>query len=406
MESLSEAGALLPLQLKQLGLSVERLLAVEDFEQIPGFRLSEEARMALSQDGISTPTALQGEAIPSILAGRSAVLYSGTGTGKTLAYLLPLLERLRKSPEGRTVVFSPTTELAMQTLKVANRYGDPGLRTGALVAEVNFRSQNARIQKSTRFIVGTPGRILEEFARRRLKKVTTIVLDEPDPILASKGGDFLMEVLSRPEPRVQLILAAATLGPRAEAVVAQSEKMGDEPMLRLTGDHSPLQANIRHYAIHVGPSGARDVTLARVIQENRIRRAIVFANQPASLGHLYRYFNEHDLPAISLYHERSKGERDRALRQFRNSEARVLVASDRSTRGLDIPELDWVLHYDLPHSAEAYVHRAGRTGRAGNFWRSMVLVTRENAGLLRRYSTALNLEFKDGRQGNEGQLPL
>lgn len=381
-------------------------LAVDDFQSIPGFQLTETAAAALAEDGISEPTPLQQLAIPAILEGRSVVLHSGTGTGKTLAYLLPLLERLRSRSAGRTVIFSPSTELAMQTLRVANRYCHAELRTGALVAEVSFRQQRARVQKSTRLIVGTPGRILEEFAHRRLKQVTTIVLDEPDPILASKGGGFLQEVLSRPEPEVQLIMAAATFGPRAEELLAQAEKTRGEEALRLAGDHSPLKTNIRHYAIYVGAGGSKDVTLARVIQENRAQRAMVFANQPHTLGHLYRYLNEHDLPALTLYHERSKRERQTALAEFRRYGTRVLVASDRSTRGLDVPEVDWVLHYDLPHSAEAYVHRAGRTGRAGRSGRSVVLVTDETRGLLRHYSRALNLEFLDGGQGNAGQLEL
>src|SRR6478752_5359596 len=180
---------------------------------------------AFQADGISAPTAVQQAAIGPILAGQHVIIQSGTGTGKTLAYLLPILQRLRTPDSGRSLIFAPATELALQTQRVADRYKHASIQTGALVSTTNARKQKAKVTQSTRLIVGTPGRILDQFAERKLKGVTTIVLDEPDPILA-----------------------AATLGANAKRLA--DEFMGDARVhTQVASD--PLQTNITHLNVTV-----------------------------------------------------------------------------------------------------------------------------------------------------------
>jgi ATP-dependent RNA helicase DeaD len=211
---------------------------------LAGLLVDERLQSVFQADGIATPTAVQIAAFAPILAGEHAILQSGTGTGKTLAYLLPILQRLRDPSCGRALVFAPATELALQTLRVADRYKDPSIPTGALVSTASTRKQKSKVQQSTRLIVGTTGRILEQFAERKLKGVTTIVLDEPDPILATQGADYLREILSRPQPKVQLIFAAATLGASAKRLAEQF--MGAAPVhTRIEED--PLATHISHH---------------------------------------------------------------------------------------------------------------------------------------------------------------
>ena len=278
----------------------------------------------------------------------------------------------------------------MQTLRVAERYKHASVSSAALVATGNVRKQKARVQQSTQLIVGTSGRILEQFAQRKLKGVTTIVLDEPEPILAAAGGDFLREILSRPEPKVQLILAAATLGAQTQRLAR--DFMG-ETAVHTQVERDPLQDDIAHHFVQVRDETSKDVQLARFVEENDCKRSIVFVNQPHLLRHLFRYLSERKLEPVTLSRDRSKFEIQKALAAFRRSEARLLISTDQAMTGMDIRDVPWVLHYELPTSALAYVHRAGRTGRAGKQGRSVAFVTREQRATLSRFERELGIVF-------------
>jgi len=369
---------------------VEKSASASGFEGIAGFEMTDAVARGFERDGISTPTPVQSAAIGPILAGSHVVIESGTGTGKTLAYLLPLLQRLRQSPEGRVACFAPATELAIQTLRTVERYKEPSLNVCALVASSNQHQQQARLQKSTRLVVGTTGRILEMFAKRKLKGVTTMVLDEPEPILANKDAAFLREVLSRPQPQVQLIFAAATYGARAEQWIL--ELMGNN-VVRTQVEDNPLHSRITHSFLRVRDEAGKDLLLARFIQNNRCKRAIVFVNQPHLIRHLYRFLGEHSLRPVSVSQERSKQECKQALLDFAQSDARILLTTDEAATGLDMPEVPWVLHYELPNSAQAYVHRAGRTARAGHSGHSVALVSDQARAMLNRIASELKIEF-------------
>ena len=360
-----------------------------------GLEIDEALLAALRADGIESPTAVQLAAIGPILAGEHVIVHSGTGTGKTLAYLLPILQRLRAKDSGRSMIFAPATELALQTLRVADRYKHASISSGALVATANTRKQKAKVQQSTRLIVGTPGRILELFAERKLKGVTTIVLDEPDPILATKGADYLREILSRPEPKVQLIFAAATLGKSAQRLA--DDFMGAARVQTQIGEANPLHSNIGHRYLNARTESSKDIELAHFIEEAKCERAIVFVNQPNLIRHLFRFLSERNLKAVSLSTDRSKLDRQNALRAFASSQARVLITTDQAMTGIDVPDVEWVLHYELPSSALAYVHRAGRTGRAGKSGQSVVLVTREDRPQQERIAKELGLRFSSAR---------
>ena len=359
------------------------------FEDIDGFILTDTMRESFKNDGIDSPSPVQLESIPAILQGRHAVLQSGTGTGKTLAYLLPLLQRLEDPATGRVVVMTAATELAMQIARTAAEYKVEALMVGTATSSAGHGRQKSRITKSTRLIVGTPGRILELYAARKMKGVHTMVLDEPDPILNSNHGDFLREILSRPEPKVQLIMAAATFGPASKALV--KKRMGDD-YAHIEPKDNPLHSMIDHH--FVSPSGnmGKDVCLARFIEENKCKKAIVFVNQPDSLRHLFRYLNEHNLKTVTLSKDRSKNDRQNAVKDMAMGKARVLVTTDAAARGLDFPDVPWVFHYDLPSSPEAYVHRAGRTGRAGKTGRSVSLLTDNTRAKLKMFAKILEIE--------------
>lgn len=363
------------------------------FGQIPGFELTETVLRGFQGDGIRSPTTVQRAAIPPVLEGRHVVIESGTGTGKTLAYVLPLLQRLRRAPEGRVVCFAPAAELVIQTLRTALRYKEPDLKVCSLLSTSNQKQQRARFHQSTRFVIGTPSCILDMYARRSLKGTTTVVLDEPEPILASRDAAFLWEVLSRPEPKVQLIFAAATFGANAERWIR--ERMGDSVVRTRIAD-DPLRSRITHAVVRVRDDVVKDRQLASFIEEH-CERAVVFVNQPHLVRHLYRFLNGRRLATVTVSHDRPKAECKQALIDFNRSQKRVLLTTDRAATGLDLPGVDWVLNYELPMSAEAYVHRAGRTARAGKAGQSVMFVTDAERPRLERIAHDLRIVFEPVR---------
>lgn len=357
-----------------------------------GLEVDQRMAAAFQADGITEPTPIQQVAIQPILEGKHVIIHSGTGTGKTLSYLLPILQRLRDPASGRALVFAPATELALQTLRVADRYKPEALATGQLVATANPRKQ--KVQQSTRLVVGTTGRILEQFRERKLKGITMMVLDEPDPILASRDAEYLREILRRPEPKVQLILAGATLGAHAQRLA--TDFMGKD-VVHTKVESNPLHDQITHRYVRALSDGTRDVELAKFLEGEKCERAIVFVNQPNLLRHLYRYLTDRQLAPVSLSDDRGKLDRQNALRDFTAKKARVLLTTDQAMTGIDIADVEWVLHYELPTSALAYVHRAGRTGRAGKSGRSVAIITRDEKVRLERIGEELGVSFTEVR---------
>ena len=361
--------------------------------------LDTDARLlkALQIDNITEPSPVQELAIPAILAGKHTVLYSPTGTGKTLGYLLPILQKLRDPQNGRCVVMTPNPELAMQAYRITNQYKPQEITTAALTPGVTGRRQNERLTKNTRLVVGTAGRILELYSKKKMKNVTTLVLDEPDPILTSKGGDFLREILSRPEPKVQLIIATASLGPNTQSLI--DEVMGTHYVMAKP-EPTAVNLDIVHHYIGVQNDMGKDVCLARFIEENKCGKAIVFANQPNVIRHLYRYLNEHQLQTVTLSRDRNRDQRKQAITDITSGKAKVVITTDAAARGLDLRQIDWVLHYDLPNSANGYLHRAGRTGRAGRKGTSVAILTDRERARLKRFAKELGIDFSPFRRKN------
>ncbi|MDG1484175.1 MAG: DEAD/DEAH box helicase [Myxococcota bacterium] len=360
----------------------------QTFTELDGLTITETISAAMSAEGITAPTPVQQESIGAILAGKHVLMHSGTGTGKTLAYVLPLLQRLREQP-GRAVIFAPGAELVMQTMRVIEAYRDPDLTVAAAIATTSHRRQKQRIVRSTRLIVGTPDRLLELFAAGKLKKVTIVVLDELEPILSSRGADYLAEVLSRPDPKRQFIVASATLGRRTQQFLDRfmADRVTAQPA------SGPLKSAIRHIVVPLPPSRGKEIALASFVENNRCRQAIVFAVDPRHHRHLYRYLSERGVSIDTVSRERTKAQRRRALDAFRDGKLRVLLTTDGAARGLDIPDVPWVIHYDLPRTPQEYIHRAGRTGRAGKEGSSVVLADRSMQSTLRRLERSLDLRF-------------
>jgi superfamily II DNA/RNA helicase len=280
----------------------------------------------------------------------------------------------------------------VQTLKVATRYKPEALNVGVLQSGGNQRKQKDAVQKSTRLVTGTPGRIMEAISDRKLKGVTTFVIDEPEPILGSKDAELLLEVLSRP-PFPQVVIAGATFGLNSERLI---QSLG-EGVVRLKAEESPLVSLISHLRLRVRDAGDRDLQLARFLQKEDQDRAIVYVNQAHLIRHAFRHLEDADIPTVTLSQDRTKQQCEQALRAFSRGEVQVLLTTDRAATGIDVNGVPWVVHYELPHSPQGYVHRAGRTGRAGTKGRSLVLVSDAERFIIKRLEGELGITFEDFR---------
>ena len=320
---------------------------------------------ALARDAISTPTPVQTAAIAPILAGRDILVQSGTGTGKTLAYLLPLLQRAAADATLRVVVMAPSPELAVQILRVVEAYSAPHVTSVGLVGGGNIERQKDKLKKHPQVLVGTPGRVLELIFMRKIKTalIGALVLDEIDAILSAKNEEDLQEICSRPEFKAQIICASATFGVRAQAFAKRFMRL-DHDAIKVAQSRT-LNPLITHHVLHHDPQhGQKDAVLADFIVQQGIQRAIIFVNKLYAVTHLYGYLNERGIPSVGLSGERNKQERQKALTRLKDGSVQIVIATDTAARGLDIKDLGWVIHYEAAHDAETYLHRAGRVGRA------------------------------------------
>jgi superfamily II DNA/RNA helicase len=358
---------------------------------IEGLVSSEALIAALNRLGITEPTPVQRAAIPVLLAGQDAILQSGTGTGKTLAYLLPLLQRVRGEAAFTAVVLAPSPELALQILRVVDLVKGPGIGSCGLVGGGNTERQKEKLKQHPRVIVGTPGRVFEMIFARKLKtaRISALVLDETDALLSEQNERDLREIASRPEFSPQIIIASATIGPRAAQLATD---LMDPGFARIALGTASLSPTITHHFWTFEPQ-RKEVWLLKLLEKAKVDRAIVFVSKLSNVAHLYRFLNDRNVPSVAISRERSKRDREESMRFLRRGEVQVLIATDTAARGLDIPGLDWVIHYDVARDEETYVHRAGRTGRNGRAGTSVMIVAPNERFLLKRYGEGLGITF-------------
>ena len=356
-----------------------------------GVDMPEFLHKALASNGITAPTGVQRAAMEPVLSGDDVLIQSGTGTGKTLAYLLPLLQRVRADASCRVLIVAPSPELAMQILRQVEIYKGPGISSASLVGSGNIGRQKERLKKHPQVMVGTPGRVLEMIFARKLqtKHIKALVLDETDLILSEKNDEELREICSRPEFKAQVVLASATFGKYAEAF-ARDHMSPDRHRVQV--DMTPLHANIDHRYLKL--RGERDPEdLLRVIAECGIEAGLVFVHKSYNVAKLFHALQAEGISCDTVSAERSKQQREQAIEAFRKGKVRMLVATDAAARGLDIKDLRWVIHYEMPNDKNSYVHRAGRTGRAGQTGTSLLLVTPGDMETLQRYVRELKIDI-------------
>ena len=354
---------------------------------------------ALTEQNYNTPTPIQAEAIPLALAGHDLLGGAQTGTGKTAAFGLPLLNRLSKQTavngfrRPRALVLVPTRELAVQVTESLRGYGKH-LRMGisAIYGGAGMGPQVEMLRRGVDVLVATPGRLIDHMERgtAKLDSIEILVLDEADRMLDMGFLPAMKRILAKLPRDRQTMLFSATFESQLKQLALEFMR---EPRQVQVAAQNTIAETIAHRAHVVDVARKRDL-LVDILSKRHTDRAIVFGRTKHGCNRLAEQLEESGLTAVAIHGNKSQAQRQKALRDFKAGKARVLVATDVAARGLDIPDLPLVINYDLPMVAEDYVHRIGRTGRNGASGEALSLVAPEEGGLLRQIQRMLKSDIE------------
>jgi superfamily II DNA/RNA helicase len=367
-------------------------------------QLAPELIAALEKQQISLPTPIQSAALPVLSAGRDAYLHAETGTGKTLAYLLPIFGRIDASQAAtQAVIVAPTHELAIQIHRqcgeLAVNAGWP-VRSLLLIGGTSTERQIDKLKKKPHVVVGSPGRIAELLAKGKLKAqyVRSIVIDEADRLLNEESLLAVRAIIQAAPRTRQLIFASATVERQSTAI---ANELAPE-LTMLQAGAAAVNENIEHLYLICEERDKPD-ELRKLLHALAPERAIVFVHRNDVAEKIALKLAHHKIPAADLNAALDKESRKRAMDGFRKAEIRVLIASDIAARGLDIKGVTHVFNFDVPTLSQGYLHRVGRTGRAGEKGLAITLMTEVEARLVRRYQEELGIGMQRVRM-REGEV--
>lgn len=349
-------------------------------ESFSSFALRPASRQALTDSGITTPTPIQSATLAPLLAGRDVIGQARTGSGKTLAFALPLLEQVDRSVGGvQALVLVPTRELAAQVAGViADLAGRSGPRLVQLYGGKPLRPQIAALRAGAQIVVGTPGRTLDHLGQGTLslRQVRYLVLDEADEMLDRGFAPDVERILSHAPRSRQTMLFSATIGDWVQKVAARHL---DNP-LSVRVDPLPEQAapSVDHVVYEV-PDGQKQAVLETLLDRRGEGAVLVFGRTKHGIKKLGARLAAKGFPVAVLQGNLSQNARDRAMEAFRAGRLPILVATNVAARGIDVSNIERVINYELPDSAELFTHRTGRTGRMGRAGEAITLVSQSEA---------------------------
>ena len=356
--------------------------------------LSEPLISGLKKMGIDQPTDIQQKVIPLVSTGSDVIGHSPTGTGKTLAYLLPLFMGIDPvKRENQIIILVPTYELAMQIQREIEMLAANSLITvtsAAIIGEANINRQIEKLKNKPHIIVGSSGRILELIQKRKInaQAVRTIVLDEADRLLSEQLLDSVKAVIKTTLRDRQLLLFSATI--KAPTLETARTLMKEPVYVQAEPEAKP---DIEHW-FFVAELRDKMEVLRKLVRSIEPAQALVFINRPENLAVTVAKLNYQGISTSGLHGSASKEERKKAMDDFRSGRTQLLVASDIAARGLDIPGVDYVINLDTPDDPYVYLHRVGRTGRAGRSGLGISIVTEKEKAFVERCSKTLKITFK------------
>ncbi len=376
--------------------------------------LSKPILTTLQELGYETATPIQAQAIPPIMEGRDVVGLAQTGTGKTAAFTLPLLHRINKTSEGgkhrpvRVLILSPTRELAAQIDKSVRDYGGRlPLKSTCVVGGVPIKRQITALRGGIDFLVATPGRLEDLVSQKavRLDQVETVVLDEADQMLDIGFMPAIRRILKLLPKKRQTLLFSATM---PKEIKALSQDHLQNPVEVSVATVSKTADKISQSVMHLPPEGKVNA-MTKLAKTHPGKRIIVFARTKRGADKIARKLVAEGIGAEAIHGNKSQGQRVRTLAGFKNGKTLVLIATDIAARGIDVPGVELVVNYDLPNVPESYVHRIGRTARAGASGLAVSFCTSEEIKLLRAVERLIKMKIPalaaDGSPLQEKDIP-
>ncbi len=358
--------------------------------------LSEDIVRAVTERGYTEPTPIQAQAIPAVLSGGDLLAGAQTGTGKTAGFTLPILHRLSAAPAAgraiRALVLTPTRELAAQVEESVREYGKYlKLSSMVMFGGVSINPQISKLRGRVDILVATPGRLLDHMGQGTvdLSKVEILVLDEADRMLDMGFIRDIKKVLAALPKKRQNLLFSATF---SDEIKTLADGLLDNPALIEVARRNAANELISQKIYLVDREKKRDM-LAHLIKEHNWFQVLVFTRTKHGANRLAEQLDKSGIPALAIHGNKSQGARTRALSEFKDGTLQVLVATDIAARGIDISELPHVVNYELPNVPEDYVHRIGRTGRAGSEGEATSLVCVDEFKLLKDIERLIKREF-------------
>lgn len=359
--------------------------------------LNEQLTEKLAACGISEPSEVQSQALPALLGGKDGVLVSPTGTGKTLAYLLPILQKIDGSRrETQALVLAPTQELAMQIMREAEVYGQPlGIKATALIGGAALSRQLERLKSKPALIVGTPGRVREVANTRKLTlhHVSFVVVDETDRVFSLGGKSDVENLLRQCSRDRQTVFVSAT---RSEAMRDAEKRWQKDPWVSDVTENeneNGLSSTLQHWYFLSDRREKIDL-IRRIVRHMKPSSALLFVNDTEKIGELLAKLRYEGVSADALYGDTRGQERGEVMQRFRKGRTKLLIATDVAARGLDLPGLPLVIQFEPALDADHYVHRSGRTARMGHDGTSITLITPEERFIIDKLEKQLHIEVQ------------
>ncbi len=326
--------------------------------------LSAEVLKAVRDAGYTTPTPIQAQAIPLVLKGRDVMGLAQTGTGKTAAFTLPIVDRLIGGPNRtRALVLTPTRELCVQVEESVHKYARHSeLSVVSVYGGVPLDPQQKKLRAGVDIVVATPGRLIDHLERQNVvfDDLEVLVLDEADRMLDMGFAPQINRIVSDVPQYRQTLLFSATMPPEVEAL---ARKYLRKPIVVQVGRRSQAASTVTH-AVYPVPRDRKSALLASLLREAALDSVLVFTRTKHGADRVVRHLEREGIEATAMHADKTQPQRTKALQDFKSGKVRVLVATDIAQRGLDISDITHVVNYDVPQQAEDYVHRIGRTGRA------------------------------------------
>lgn len=342
--------------------------------------------------GYKEVTEVQKQTIPLIMNGMDLIVESPTGTGKTLAYLLPLLNQVDPTVgDVQIVILAPTRELVMQIYNEALFFTkESSIQSVVLLGGADINRQIEKLKKRPQIVIGTPGRILELADKKKLKlhTVRTLVIDEADQLFHKNFIELVQGIIKKTLKERQLLIFSATIP--NQIVETAKGFMKEVQVLRIKESKN----RVNHFYI-ICESRKKLESLRKIAHIQEVQKAIVFVAESKNMDYMLSKLQYMNIPFVALSGESTKLERERAIRSFRENRVPILVTTDVAARGLDFANVTHVIHLDLPENVDQYIHRSGRTGRMGNSGTVVSIITENETGRLRSFAKQLKVQLQE-----------